>query len=126
MFTYITNEGCVPALINSDRAEQMHLQLARTRAALTPEATMCDGCKEITNLIQMFFNYMEESMDKKMHQVTKRMQTAGRDIKKGKGKEAVKVLRKAVKKNEKLVKEDRKVRDPLIKKCKKQMKGKKR
>lgn len=58
-------------------------------------------------------------MDKKMHQVTKRMKTAEKDIKKGKSKKAVKVLKKAEKKNEKLVKIDRKVRDPIIKKAKK-------
>lgn len=61
-------------------------------------------------------------MDKKMHQVTKRMDTAERDIKKGKTKEAVKVLNKAEKKNEKLVKLDRTVRDPEIKAYKKMKK----
>ena len=65
-------------------------------------------------------------MDKKMHQVTKRMKTAEDDIKKGKEKEAVKVLNKAEKKNEKLVKIDRDVRDPKIEKYDKMMKkGKK-
>jgi len=56
-----------------------------------------------------------------MHQVTKRMETAVRDIKKGKPKMAAKVLKKAEKKNEKLVKIDRDVRDPMIAKCKKAM-----
>lgn len=56
-----------------------------------------------------------------MHQVSKRMETAQKDIKKGKGKEAIKVLKKAEKKNEKLVKIDRTVRDPIIKKYKKGM-----
>ena len=61
-----------------------------------------------------------------MHQISKRMATAERDVKKGKPNEAVKVLKKAEKKNEKLVKIDRDVRDPMIKKCKKMMKkGKK-
>jgi hypothetical protein len=55
-------------------------------------------------------------MDKAMHQVTKRMKTAERDVKAGKEKQAVKVLRKAEKKNEKLVKKDRDVRDPMIEK----------
>lgn len=64
-------------------------------------------------------------MDKKMHQVTKRMETAEKDVKKGKVKEAIKTLDKAEKKNEKLVKIDKTVRDPMIKKCKKMMKGKK-
>lgn len=61
-------------------------------------------------------------MDKKMHQVSKRMKTAEKDIKKGKSKEAVKVLKKAVKKNEKLVKIDKNVRDPEIKAFKKMKK----
>ena len=71
-------------------------------------------------------NKYKESMDKKMHQITKRMETAEKDIKAGKSKAATKVLKKAEKKNEKLVKIDREVRDPLIAKCKKTMKkGKK-
>ena len=61
-------------------------------------------------------------MDKKMHQVTKKMETAAQDIKKGKKKAALQTLKKAEKKNEKLVKIDREVRDPLIDKCKKEMK----
>lgn len=61
-------------------------------------------------------------MDKKMHQVTKRMKTAERDVKKGSKKEAVKVLKKAEKKNEKLVEIDRKVRDPAMKELKKMKK----
>ena len=61
-------------------------------------------------------------MDKKMHQVTKRMETAVKDIKHGKSKLASKVLKKAEKKNEKLVKIDREVRDPMINKAKKMMK----
>lgn len=61
-------------------------------------------------------------MDKKMHKVTEKMKVAEKDIKKGKTKAAVKMLKKAEKKNEKLVKIDRDVRDPLIEKCKKKMK----
>lgn len=61
-------------------------------------------------------------MDKKMHKVTEKMKMAEKDIKKGKSKAAVKVLKKAEKKNEKLVKIDRDIRDPLIEKCKKKMK----
>jgi hypothetical protein len=98
-------------------------QLRITKRSLLPEALVQDGLIQTTLLIEMFFNYMEKSfMDKKMHQVTKRIETAERDIKKGKGKEAEKVLSKAAKKNEKLVKIDRDVRDPLIDKCKKDMK----
>ena len=47
------------------------------------------------------------------------MKTAGRDIKAGKKSEALKALKGAEKKNVKLTKIDRDVRDPLIKKEKK-------
>lgn len=63
-------------------------------------------------------------MDKKMHQVTKRMKTAEKDVKKGKRSAAIRVLKKAEKKNEKLVKIDKNVRDPIIKRFKKMMKRK--
>ncbi len=54
-----------------------------------------------------------------MAKVTKQMKTAGRDIKEGKKSEALKALKGAEKKNVKLTKIDREVRDPLIKKEKK-------
>lgn len=57
-----------------------------------------------------------------MHQITKRMKTAGKDIAKGHEKSASKVLKKAEKANEKLVKIDRDVRDPMISKYKKMKK----
>jgi hypothetical protein len=63
-------------------------------------------------------------MDKKMHKVTEKMKVAEKDIKKGKKGAAVKTLKSAEKKNEKLVKIDRDVRDPMIDKCKKMMKKK--
>lgn len=56
-------------------------------------------------------------MDKKMHKITKSMQKAGKDIKAGKSKAAVQVLKGAEKKNEKLVKMDKK-RDKIIDKAK--------
>ena len=58
-------------------------------------------------------------MDKKMHQVTKRMQTAEGHLRKGKIKEAENDLKKAEIKNESLVKIDRDIRDPQIDKMKK-------
>lgn len=61
-------------------------------------------------------------MDRKIHQVTKRMETAVRDIKKGKPREAAKVLKKAEKKNEVLKRIDRDKRDPMIEKYKKMKK----
>lgn len=64
-------------------------------------------------------------MDRKMHKVTEKMRVAEKDIKKGKLKAAKRTLKSAEKKNEKLVKIDRDVRDPLIDKCKKTMKKKK-
>lgn len=57
----------------------------------------------------------EDIMDKKMHKVTEKMKMAEKDVKKGKPAAAVKVLKGAEKKNEKLVKIDREVRDPIIK-----------
>ena len=61
-------------------------------------------------------------MDKKMAKVTKQMKTAGRDIKAGNKSEALKTLKGAEKKNVKLTKIDREIRDPLIKKEKKMAK----
>lgn len=61
-------------------------------------------------------------MDKKMHKVTEKMRVAEKDIKKGKPKEAMKVLKGAEKKNEKLVKIDRTVRDPAMKEYQKMKK----
>ena len=58
-------------------------------------------------------------MDKKIHKISEKMKTAEKDIKKGKAMAATKVLKGAVKKNEKLVKEDKNVRDPMIEKAKK-------
>lgn len=58
-------------------------------------------------------------MDKKMAKVTKQMKTAERDVKKGKPLAAVQAIKGAVKKNVKLTKVDREVRDPEIKAYKK-------
>lgn len=58
-------------------------------------------------------------MDKLMHKVTEKMKVAEKDIKKGKKSAAVKILKKAEKKNERLVKEDKNVRDPIIHKVEK-------
>ncbi len=57
-----------------------------------------------------------------MGKVTKAMKTAGRDIKKGKKSAALKALKGAEKKNVKLTKIDREIRDPLIAKEKKMAK----
>lgn len=64
-------------------------------------------------------------MDKKMHQVTEKMKKAEKILKRGNRPSAIKMIKSAEKKNEKLVKEDKNVRDPLIKKCKKEMKHEK-
>jgi uncharacterized membrane protein len=64
-------------------------------------------------------------MDRKMAKVTKQMKAAGRDIKKHEPKAALKALKGAEKKNVKLTKVDREVRDPEIKAYKRmKMKGK--
>lgn len=62
---------------------------------------------------------LEKLMDKKMAKVTKQMKTAERDVKKGKPLAAVQAIKGAVKKNVKLTKVDREVRDPEIKAYKK-------
>jgi hypothetical protein len=61
-------------------------------------------------------------MDKKMSKVTRQMKTAERDIKKSKPKAAIKALKGAEKKNVKLTKIDRDVRDPMIDRYKKMKK----
>lgn len=61
-------------------------------------------------------------MDKKMAEVTKSMKLAERDVKRDKPKEAIKSLKSAVKKNVKLTKIDRDVRDPEIEEFKKMKK----
>jgi transketolase C-terminal domain/subunit len=61
-------------------------------------------------------------MDKKMHNITKDIEKAEKDIKEKKPKKASKVLKKAAKKNEKLVRVDRDLRDPMIDKAKKMQK----
>ena len=61
-------------------------------------------------------------MDKKMRVVSKQMEAAEHEIAKGKPKLAEKTLKAVVKRNEKLVRYDKNVRDPLIDRCKKQMK----
>lgn len=106
--------------------EKIRRQINKTKENLKEDAFVVDGLREMTELIFLFFNYLEaKAMDKKMHQVTKKMQTAEKDVKRGQPKKAVQALKKAEKKNEKLVKIDREIRDPLIEKCKKNMKGKK-
>ena len=64
----------------------------------------------------MFVKYLEGTMDKRMHEITKRMKTAEKELRDHKKKTAMKTLKKAEKKNDKLVKIDREVRDPKIKK----------
>ena len=68
---------------------------------------------------EIYEQHMEGKMDKKMHKVTESIKVAEKDIKKGKPPIAVKTLKGAEKKNEKLVKIDRDVRDPIIDKTKK-------
>ena len=58
-------------------------------------------------------------MDKKMHRVSEKIMTAEKAVKGGMKKKAIKVLSKAEKDNEKLVKIDKNVRDPIIDKYKK-------
>lgn len=102
-------------------------QIALTRKSLLPESLIIDGCVAVTDLIEMMFVYLEDKfMDKKMHKVTEKIKTAGKDLGKGKKAAAVTELKSAAKANEKLVRIDRDVRDPMIAKCKKGMKAKKK
>ncbi len=93
-------------------------QFELTEKNLAPDIDIYTGCKSMYELMFAMYNYMEGYMDKKMHKVTEKMKVAEKDIKKGKAKAAVKVLKGAEKKNEKLVKIDKNVRDPIIKKAK--------
>ena len=61
-------------------------------------------------------------MDRKMSKVTSAMKTAGRDVKSGKKSAALSTLKDAEKKNVKLTKLDREVRDPMIEQAKKMKK----
>jgi hypothetical protein len=61
-------------------------------------------------------------MDKKMAKITRQMKRAESNIKAGKKKAAIKTLDSAEKKNVKLTKMDREVRDPEIKAYKKMKK----
>lgn len=58
-------------------------------------------------------------MDRKMAKVTKAMKVAEKEVKMGDSSSAIKALKGAEKKNVKLTKEDREVRDPEIKAYKK-------
>lgn len=68
---------------------------------------------------QTKLNKMEYKLDKKIHKITEKMRAAEKDVKSGKSKAAVQVLKGAEKKNEKLKVEDRDKRDPIINKFKK-------
>lgn len=80
------------------------------------------GYGELLNEHEKIKQTLEDKMDKKMAKVTKQMKTAERDIKKGDKEGAVKALKGAEKKNVKLTKIDRTVRDPEIKAYKKMKK----
>jgi hypothetical protein len=54
-----------------------------------------------------------------MHKVTKKIETAEHNLRKGKAKAAERVLKAAASANEKLVKIDRDVRDPALEKYEK-------
>lgn len=58
-------------------------------------------------------------MDRKMHKITRKIETAEGNIRKGKSKAAERVLKAAATANEKLVKIDKNIRDPEIEAYKK-------
>jgi len=69
--------------------------------------------------LQTKLTNLEAKLDKKIHKITQSMKKAEKDVKAGKSKAAVQVLKGAEKKNEKLKREDRDKRDPMIDKFKK-------
>jgi hypothetical protein len=81
-----------------------------------------DSLKMMKQIYNQHLQKEQKKMDKKMHKVTNSMKAAGKDILGGKPKLAAKVLKGAEKANEKLVKIDKDVRDPLVKKAKESMK----
>ena len=105
------------------RNERLEQIIKRAERCANPETEIYDAYKAMVKLIREFYRYLK--MDKKMRKVTKEMKVAEKDVKAGKKKAAVKVLKKAEKKNAKLADYDEKVRDPIIEKCKRASKGKK-
>jgi hypothetical protein len=101
---------------------QVTTELKVMKSLLTDEARIYDAFKQMYSTLLVFFKFkgiLEEEMDKKMAKVTTQMKTAERDVKAGKPAAAVKALKGAEKKNVKLTKIDRTVRDPEIKAYKK-------
>jgi hypothetical protein len=98
--------------------------LAAAWNKLHSDLHVIDGADRIDDSLKTMKQlYKECQMDKKMHKVTEKMKDAEKDIKSGKKQAAVKVLKGAEKKNEKLVKIDKDVRDPMVEKAKKMMKN---
>lgn len=108
--------------MNQITRDQINDQFKMTKSSLHPNATVYQGLKEFYKLIKMFHKYLQgefKEMDKKMHQVTKKIKTAEKEIRDNKEKMAIKTLKKAEVKNEKLVKIDKTQRDPIINEAKK-------
>jgi anaerobic ribonucleoside-triphosphate reductase len=70
----------------------------------------------------MLFHKRGKVMDKKMHKITKKIESAEKAMEHKNPKKAEKILKGAAKANEKLVKIDKNVRDPQVEKYKKMKK----
>lgn len=93
--------NCV-SLVNKDRPTSDCQKAIKTLA--------WELMKAITRITKL----ERKLMDKEIHKISKKIKVAEKDIKQGKVKTAQAVLKKAEKKNEKLVKIDKTQRDPVI------------
>ncbi len=110
---YVDSNKTKP-LFNSNQLRSIEAAIAKLDKNMAADARVSDGIKAVGDLINKFTTYLKVNMDKKMHKVTKTMEKAVKEIKSDKPKAAVKSLKSAEKKNEKLVKIDKNVRDPII------------
>ena len=119
--------------MTSDRDELLQLyeykarqDLKRFKKTTRAKSEVYSSFLELPNVVDSILKYLKEyekHMDKKMRLVTKAIETAERDVKGKKPSKALDALKGAAKKNEKLTAIDKNVRDPLIAKCKAEMKG---
>lgn len=86
-------------------------QLNLTKLTLRPDRPLYSGLVQFTILLDMYFNYLEKRMEKKMKQVAVKVKTGAKAMKDTKKKVAVKAAKKVVKKAmpKKAVKEVKKV-----------------
>lgn len=78
-------------------AKALSSQLNLTKMALRPDKPMYSGLVQFTILLDMYFNYLERRMEKKI-KATVKTKTAVKKVKDLKKKAATKVAKKVVKK----------------------------